>query len=83
MGSEAGSTQLTRDDLRQLFVKHRSGELAFLCDLGELVAPVIVSPYSEVGGLALQQLNGLAGARGPVARSCYRSLINLMYCVSK
>jgi len=32
--SDDGFDRLSEDDLRLLFVKHRSGDLVFFCDLG-------------------------------------------------
>ena len=34
--SDDGFHRSSTDDIRQLFVKHRSGELTFFCDLGKL-----------------------------------------------
>ena len=36
MDSDDRFSRLSQDDLRQLFVKHRTDDLAFFCDLGEL-----------------------------------------------
>jgi len=45
--SDDGFGSLSRDDLRQLFVKHRSGEVVFFCDLGELLLSGVKAVYLQ------------------------------------